>query len=262
MLNVRQVRDLKSKKKIIMLTAYDYIFAGLIEKAGADIALVGDSLGMVFNGQATTLPVTVDEMIYHAKAVRNGAKNTFLAVDMPFMSYQASVIDARKNAGRIMKETGAQAVKLEGGAETAAQIKSIVETGIPVIGHIGTQPQSVNKYGGYVVRGATEDEKKELIKNALAIEKAGVFAMVLEKVKAETAAAITKAVKVPTISIGSGPFCDGQVLVTYDLLGFFEDFNPKFVKKYEKLAQRTDLALKRFIKEVKTGKYPGKKNYY
>jgi 3-methyl-2-oxobutanoate hydroxymethyltransferase len=262
MLNVRQFRDLKSRKKIIMLTAYDYIFAGLIEKAGADIALVGDSLGMVFNGQKTTLPVTVDEMIYHAKAVRNGAKNTFLAVDMPFMSYQASVIDARKNAGRIMKETGAQAVKLEGGAETTAQIKAIVDIGIPVMGHIGTQPQSVNKYGGYVVSGSTDEETKELIKNALAIEKAGVFAIVLEKVKAEAAAAITKAVKVPTISIGSGPFCDGQVLVTYDLLGFFEDFNPKFVKKYENLAVKTDKALKKFIKEVKTGKYPGKKNYY
>lgn len=262
MLNVRQIRELKSKKKIIMLTAYDYLFAGLIEKAGADIALVGDSLGMVFNGTKTTLSVTVGEMIYHAKAVRAGSKNTFLTVDMPFMSYQASTADAKKNAGRIMKETGAQAVKIEGGAETAAQIKAIVDIGIPVVGHIGTQPQSVNKYGGYVVSGATDEEKKELIENALAIEKAGVFAIVLEKVKAETAAAITKAVKVPTIGIGAGPHCDGQVLVTYDLLGFFEDFNPKFVKKYENMSKKTDVAIKKFIKEVKSGKYPGKKNYY
>jgi 3-methyl-2-oxobutanoate hydroxymethyltransferase len=262
MQNVRQLMELKSKKKIIMLTAYDYIFAGLIEKAGADIALVGDSLGMVFNGHKNTLPVTVDEMIYHAKAVRLGAKDTFLVVDMPFMSYQASTTEAKKNAGRIMKETGSQAVKIEGGVETAVQIKSITEIGIPVMGHIGTQPQSVNKYGGYVVSGTTEDEKKELIKNALAVEKAGVFAIVLEKVKAETAAAITKAVKVPTIGIGAGPHCDGQVLVTYDLLGFFEDFNPKFVKKYDNLAKRTITALKKFMKEVKTRKYPGKKNYY
>lgn len=262
MLNVRQIRELKSKRKIIMLTAYDYIFSGLIEKAGADIALVGDSLGMVFNGRKNTLPVTVDEMIYHAKAVRRGAKNTFLTVDMPFMSYQASVSEARKNAGRILKESGAEAVKVEGGTEISAQIKAIVEIGIPVMGHIGTQPQSVNKYGGYVVSGTTEAEKKELIKNALAIEKAGVFAIVLEKVKTETAAAITEAVKVPVIGIGAGPHCDGQVLVTYDLLGFFEDFNPKFVKKYENMSKKTDVALKKFIKEVKTGKYPGKKNYY
>ena len=262
MLNVRDIRALKSKRKIIMLTAYDYILAGLIEKAGVDIVLVGDSLGMVFNGQKTTLPVTVDEIIYHAKAARNGAKNTFLTVDMPFMSYQASVADAKRNAGRIMKEAGAQAVKVEGGAEIAEQIKAVTDIGIPVMGHIGTQPQSVNKYGGYVVSGATPEEKDELIENALSIEKAGVFAIVLEKVKAETAAAITKAVKIPTIGIGAGPHCDGQVLVTYDLLGYFEDFNPKFVKKYENLAVKTEKALKKFIKEVKTKEYPGRKNYY
>lgn len=245
-----------------MLTAYDFIFAGLIEKAGADIALVGDSLGMVFNGQKTTLPVTVDEMIYHAKAARRGAKDTFLAVDMPFMSYQESAAQAKKNAGRIMKETGAQAVKIEGGAETAPVIKAITDIGIPVMGHIGTQPQSVNKYGGYVVSGVTDEEKEKLIKDALAIEKAGVFAIVLEKVKSGTAAAVTKAVKVPVIGIGSGPHCDGQVLVTYDLLGFFPDFNPKFVKKYDNLALKAETAIRKFIKEVKAKKYPGRKNYY
>lgn len=262
MLNVRKIMEQKSRKKLIMLTAYDHLFAGLIERAGADIALVGDSLGMVFNGHKTTLPVTVDEMIYHAKAVRRGAKDTFLAVDMPFMSYRESAAQARKNAGRIMKETGAQAVKLEGGAETAPVIKALTGIGIPVIGHIGTEPQSVHKYGGYVVSGATGEEKKKLVDDALAIEKAGVFAVVLEKVKAKTAASVTSAVKVPTIGIGAGPYCDGQVLVTYDMLGFFPDFNPKFVKKYDALAERADTAIRKFIKEVRGRKYPGKKHCY
>jgi 3-methyl-2-oxobutanoate hydroxymethyltransferase len=262
MLNIRQVMEFKDGKKLVMLTAYDYIFGRLIEKAGADIALVGDTLGMVFNGYKTTLPVTVDEMIYHGKAVRNGAANTFLTIDMPFMSYQASLRDAKTSAGRIMKQTGAQAVKAEGGAETAATIKAMVDIGIPVMGHIGTQPQSVNKYGGYIVSGASDSDRQRLIKDALAIEKAGVFCMVLEKVKAETAAEITKAVSIPTISIGAGPDCDGQVLVTYDLLGLFEDFKPGFVKRYEKLAERSRLAIKKFIKDVRARKYPGKGYYY
>lgn len=262
MLNIRRIMEFKSGKKLVMLTAYDYIFSRLVEQAGADIVLVGDTLGMVFNGYKTTLPVTVDEMIYHAKAVRNGAANTFMTVDMPFMSYQASAGDAKRSAGRIMKETGAQAVKAEGGAETAATIKAMVDIGIPVMGHIGTQPQSVNKYGGYIVSGATDRDRERLIKDALAIEKAGVFSIVLEKVKAETAAEITKAVTVPTISIGAGPDCDGQVLVTYDLLGLFEDFKPGFVKRYAKLAGTTVKAIKKFSRDVKTGKYPGKKYYY
>lgn len=262
MLNLRQIKEFKGGKKLVMLTAYDYIFGRLIEKAGADIALVGDSLGMVFNGYKSTLPVTVDEMIYHAKAVRNGAPDTFMTVDMPFMSYQASVREAKIAAGRLMKETGAQAVKAEGGEETAATIKAMIEIGVPVMGHIGTQPQSVNKYGGYIVSGVSGADKTLLVKDAQALEKAGVFCIVLEKVKAETAAEITKAVSVPTISIGAGPDCDGQVLVTYDLLGFFEDFKPKFVKHYAKLAGATVKALKKFSSDVKTGKYPGKKYYY
>ena len=262
MLNVRKISEIKSPKKLIMLTAYDYAFSGLVAKAGADIVLVGDSLGMVFNGHDTTLPVTLDEMIYHAKAVRRGAPDTFMTVDMPFMSYQESVSQAKKSAGRIMKETGAQAVKLEGGSEAVEAIKAITDIGIPVMGHIGTQPQSVNKYGGYVVSGATPEEGARLIKSAKDIEDAGVFSIVLEKVKSECAAEITSSVKVPTIGIGAGPHCDGQVLVTYDLLGLFEDFNPKFVKKYDNFAARTEKAIKKFIKEVKSSKYPGKKHYY
>jgi 3-methyl-2-oxobutanoate hydroxymethyltransferase len=262
MLNLRQIKALKSKKKIVMLTAYDYLFAQFLEKAGVDIVLVGDTLGMVFNGLKTTLPVTVDDMIYHARAVRLGAPDTFMTVDMPFMSYQASQRDALNNAGRIMKETGAQAVKVEGGSEIAGRIKAMVNIGIPVMGHLGTQPQSVNRYGGYIVSGSTDGEKHELIKNALAIEKAGVFVIVLEKVKAQTAEAVTKAVKVPVIGIGAGVKCDGQVLVTYDLLGMFEDFMPGFVKRYEELGGRARTALKKFIKDVRIGKYPGKKQSY
>ncbi len=262
MLNINKIKSLKGKRKIIALTAYDYTMAYYLEKAGVDIILVGDSLGMVFCGYKNTLPVTVENIIYHLNAVSRGARNTFIVADMPFMSYQDSISSARKNAGKILKETNANAVKLEGGIEILPQIKSLIEIGIPVMGHIGTQPQSVHKYGGYPVSGDNLEERDNLIKTAVQFEKAGVFALVLEKVKAQTSAIITKSVKIPTIGIGSGPWCDGQILVTYDLIGAFPDFTPKFVKKYDNISKRIITSVKKFINDVKTKKFPQKKHYF
>jgi len=257
-----QITRLKSKKKIVMLTAYDYPMASYLEKAGVDIILVGDSLGMVFLGYKDTLPVTVDDVIYHLKAVKRGAKDTMIVADMPFMSYQESVRSAVKNAGKIMKNSGASAVKLEGGLEICRQIKAIVDIGIPVMGHIGLQPQSVNKYGGYPLQGVNDEDRIRLVSEAKAIEKAGAFALVVEKVLSKTATMITEAVGIPVIGIGSGPHCDGQVLVTQDLLGAFEDFTPKFVKKYDNAAIRSVKALHKFTSDVRNKKFPGKKYYY
>ncbi len=257
-----QIMALKSKKKIVMLTAYDYLLANYLEKAGVDIILVGDSLGMVFLGYKDTLPVTVDDVIYHVKAVKRGAKDTMIVADMPFMSYQESIMDAVRNAGKIVKTSGASAVKLEGGLEACPQIKALVSIGIPVMGHIGLQPQSVNKYGGYPVQGVSGSDITRLIKEAKAIEEAGAFAIVAEKVLSKTAAVITKSVNIPVIGIGSGPGCDGQVLVTPDLLGAFEDFTPKFVKKYDNVSERSIKALGKFIKDVRNKRFPGRKYYY
>ena len=257
-----QITKLKSKKKIVMLTAYDYLMASYLEKAGADIILVGDSLGMVFLGYKDTLRVSVEDVIYHVKAVKRGAKDTMIVADMPFMSYQESVRSAVKNAGKIMKLSGASAVKLEGGHEIYPQIKALVKIGIPVMGHIGLQPQSVHKYGGYPVQGASEQDRIRLLSEAKAVENAGAFALVAEKVLSKTAAMITEAVDIPVIGIGSGPLCDGQVLVTHDLLGAFEDFTPKFVKKYDDTARRSVKALGKFASDVRKKRFPGKKYYY
>jgi 3-methyl-2-oxobutanoate hydroxymethyltransferase len=262
MFTAPQVAGFKGRRKIVMLTAYDYIMASYLEKAGVDIILIGDSLGMVFQGIKNTLPVTVDEVIYHTKAVKRGAIDTMIVTDMPFMSYQPSVRDAMINAGRIMKESGASAVKLEGGAEIIPQVKALVKSGIPVMGHIGLQPQSVNRYGGYPVQGKTEEETQAMIDEAKMLEDAGVFSIVVEKVRAASAARITKACSIPVIGIGSGPHCDGQVLVVYDMLGAFEDFRPSFVKTYENIAARSVNAVKKYAAEVRESKFPGKKNYY
>jgi len=262
MLNINQLKTLKGKRKIIALTAYDYPMSYYLEKAGVDIILVGDSLGMVFCGYKNTLPVTVDNIIYHVNAVSRGAKNTFIVADMPFMSYQDSISSAKKNAGKILKETNANAVKLEGGMEILPQIKSLIDIGIPVMGHIGMQPQSFHKYGGYPVAGITPEECDNLVKTAIELENAGIFAIVLEKIKATTASLITKNVKIPTIGIGSGPWCDGQILVTYDLIGTFPDFVPKFVKKYDDISKRIINSVKKFINDVKNKKYPQKKHFF
>jgi len=243
------------KRKITMISTYDYWSAMLCEKAGIDCILVGDSLGMVVQGLDTTLPVTIDEVIYHAKAVRRGAPDTFIIVDMPFMSYQVNKDEAVKNAGRIMKETGANAVKIEGGEEIADIVEKFVSIGIPVMGHLGLTPQSVHALGGYRVQGKTEEERKRIIKDAKILEQAGVFSIVLEAVPSNLAGEITELLDIPTIGIGAGNKTDGQVLVLHDMIGIF-DKTPKFVKRYMEAGAEIVDSLKRFKEEVEREKFP------
>jgi len=243
-------------EKITMLTAYDYPTAKLLDQAGIDAILVGDSLGMVIQGNETTLPVTVEEMIYHVKAVRRGVTRAMVIADMPFLSYQVSRQDAIFNAGLMLKEGGAEAVKLEGGERIADLIEELVSIGIPVMGHIGLTPQSVNVFGGYRVQGRTDTEIERLRNDAKALEEAGVFSIVLESVPVEVAKEITESISVPTIGIGAGPYTDGQVLVFHDYLGIFEDIKPRFVKRYRELGREIIEATKEYIEEVKSGKFP------
>lgn len=245
----------RRKEKIAVLTAYDALTAGMLDLAGIDVILVGDSSGMVFAGQETTLPVEVEHMLYHVQAVKRGAKRALIVGDMPFLSYQPSIRDAIFNAGRFLK-AGAHAVKLEGGREVAEITTALVGFGIPVMGHIGLTPQSINKFGGWRVRGRGRDEAHELMDGALALEQAGCFSIVLEKVPYELVRRITARLKIPTIGIGAGPYCDGQVLVVDDMLGRFEKFHPKFVKRYAELARITREACIRYRDEVKSGKFP------
>lgn len=245
-----------SNRKITMLTAYDYSMAKMVDEAGVDSILIGDSLGMVFQGNDSTLPVTIDEMIYHTKAVVRGAKRALIITDMPFMSYHVSAEDAVRNAGRLVKEGGAHAVKLEGGTKYTEVIKAIVDAQIPVMGHIGLTPQSVNAFGGFKVQGRDEAAARQIIEDAKAIEKAGVFAITLEGIPAKLAKMVTEAVSVPTIGIGAGKECNGQVLVINDMLGMFSDFVPKFVKQYAKLNIDIKTAIKSYIEEVDNGSFP------
>lgn len=250
-------KEAKQKnEKLSMLTAYDYSTAKIIDEAGINGILVGDSLGMVFLGYEDTLSVTMEDMIHHTSAVTRGAKNTLVVADMPFMSYQTCVYDAVVNAGRLIKEGRAQAVKLEGGIEVCDKIEAIVKASIPVMGHIGLTPQSVNAFGGFKVQGRGEEAAKKLIDEALAIEKAGAFAVVLECVPAKLAAIISEKLSIPTIGIGAGVNCDGQILVYQDMLGLFSDFTPKFVKKYENLGEKMNIAFRKYIEEVKDGIFP------
>ncbi len=251
----------EEKRKITMVSTYEYWSAKICEEAGVDCILVGDSVGMVDAGLKTTIPVTVKDMIYHGRAVRRGAPDTFIVVDMPFMSYQASVDEAIKNAGRIMKETCCNAVKLEGGEEIAKTVEKIVSAGIPVMGHVGLTPQSVHALGGYKVQGKTEEEKKRIIKDAKILEQSGAFAIVLEAIPEDLAEEITQFLDIPTIGIGAGNKTDGQVLVFHDMMGFF-DKSPKFVKRYVEGKKHFLEALKIFKDEVKTGKFPGKEHTY
>lgn len=246
----------KEKTKLTMLTAYDYSFAKLMDNAGINAILVGDSLGMVCLGYEDTLPVTMEDMIHHTAAVARGAKNALVVSDMPFMSYQASVYDAVVNAGRLIKEGHAQAVKLEGGFEVTEQIKAIVKASIPVMGHIGLTPQSVNAFGGFKVQGKSEEAAQRLLDEARAVEQAGAFAMVLESVPEKLAARISQAVSIPTIGIGAGAGCDGQVLVYQDMLGLFTDFTPKFVKQFANVGEVVKDAIGAYIKEVQEGTFP------
>ncbi|MBR1816532.1 MAG: 3-methyl-2-oxobutanoate hydroxymethyltransferase [Lachnospiraceae bacterium] len=249
-------------EKLTMLTAYDYSTAKLIDGAGIDAILVGDSLGNVMLGYEDTLSVTVDDMIHHGAAVARGAKEALVVIDMPFMSYQTSVYDAVVNAGRLMKEGRAQAVKLEGGVEVAPQIKAIVDAGIPVMAHIGLTPQSINAFGGFKVQGKSEAQAKKLIEDALAVQEAGAFAVTLECVPEKLATLVTKKLYIPTIGIGAGAGCDGQVLVYADMLGMFSDFTPKFVKRFAETGQVMTEAFKAYIEEVKAGTYPEAKHTY
>lgn len=247
----------RKKEKIVMVTAYDYTFARLVERSGAvDAILVGDSLGMVIQGNDTTLPVTLDEMIYHCKAVRRGAPDTHVIGDLPFMSYQLSAEQALQSAGRLVKEAGVNSVKLEGGIRSAEAIKRIVDAGIPVMGHVGLTPQSVNIFGGHKMQGKREEDAVRIMEDALSVQDAGAFAIVLEGIPANLARKIAEHLTIPTIGIGAGPFTDGQVLVIYDLLGMDEDFNPRFLKKYENLSDRIQRALKAYSKEVHEGEFP------
>ena len=243
-------------KKITMLTAYDYPFARIVDEAGIDVILVGDSLGMVVQGLENTLPVTMDEMIYHTKMVSRAVKNAMVIGDMPFMSYQTGIEDAIRNAGRFLKEAGASAVKMEGGAEVADHIKAMTKSDIPVMAHIGLTPQSIHRMGGYKVQGKTEEAAKELIEEAHIAEDAGAFSLILEAIPMDLSRKITEELSIPTIGIGGGPYCDGQVLVLHDVIGLFERFVPKFIKKYANLKDDALNAIRKYREEVEKGTFP------
>lgn len=255
--SVLTFRNAKQKnERLTMLTAYDYSTAKLIDASGIDSVLVGDSLGMVMLGYEDTLSVTMEDMIHHTKAVARGVKDALVVSDLPFMSYQTSVYDAVVNAGRLIKEGRAQAVKLEGGLEVCPQIKAIVEASIPVMAHLGLTPQSVNAFGGFKVQGKDEEAARSLIEQAKAVEAAGAFAVVLECIPAKLAELITKSISIPTIGIGAGNGCDGQVLVYQDMLGLYSDFTPKFVKRYAEIGSQMENAIEDYISEVKSGAFP------
>ncbi len=260
------LRTLKKKKergeKITMISTYDYLSAKLCQEAGIDSILVGDSLGMVFQGLKTTLPVTLEEIIYHAKAVRRGAPDLFLVVDMPFMSYQVSPEEALKNCGRVIKETEAQAVKVEGGEEVAETVYRLTRVGIPVVGHIGFTPQHINLLGGPKVVGRQEEEARKLVRDLKALENAGVQIVILESVPTRLAKELTESSQVITIGIGAGRFCDGQVLVFHDLVGLYEEHKPKFVRRYVEGANIFRQALRNFKEDVVRGDFPGEEESY
>ncbi len=252
----------KSQRKITALTAYDFLTARALDRAGVDLVLVGDSLAMVALGHDTTLPVTLDEMLHHTRAVGRALDRALLIGDMPFMSYQASVEQALENAGRFLKEAGAQAVKLEGGAQVEAQVRAITGAGIPVMGHLGLTPQSVHQLGGYKVQGKNYLDARRIKADALRLQKAGAFSLVLEAIPADLAEDITKELDIPTIGIGAGSHCDGQILVTQDMLGMNPDFVPKFVKQYADLGNEMEQGLKQYVAEVQSGTFPEPRHSY
>lgn len=262
-ITTKTVLAMKQKReKLAMLTAYDFTTARLLDEAGIDIILVGDSVANVVQGLETTIPVTLDEMIYHTKVVRRAVKRAMLLADMPFMSYQVDIKEAVRNCGRMLKESGAEAVKMEGGSRMIPLIEQLVDIGIPVMGHLGLTPQSIYKFGTYEVRARESAEAKQLVKDAVALDKAGVFGIVLEKIPDSLAAKVTKSVVCSTIGIGAGAFCDGQVLVTNDMLGMNEQFRPRFVRKYANLSEDMRTAFQSYISDVKSSKFPSKKESY
>jgi 3-methyl-2-oxobutanoate hydroxymethyltransferase len=255
--SIHTLRQMKERgEKITVLTAYDATFARLLDEGGADVLLVGDSLGMVIQGHETTLPVTLDEMAYHCRAVARGAKRAHVVGDLPFMSYQGSIEQGMTSAGKLMKEGGCHSVKLEGGAVHAELVRRLVGAGIPVMGHIGLTPQSFHQLGGFKVQGRDPKGRERLIADARALEEAGVYAIVLEAIPADIAADITAAVSVPTIGIGAGVACDGQVLVSYDLLGMDDSFKPRFVRRFATLGQTIKDAVASYVQEVRSGTFP------
>jgi 3-methyl-2-oxobutanoate hydroxymethyltransferase len=260
------ITDLKAKKRrgerIVMMTCYDYPSARILEDAGVDILFIGDTLGMVVLGYDTTIPVTMDEMLHHTKAVVRGSSRAHVLADMPFMSYQASPEEALRNAGRLLKEGGAQSVKLEGGVRVADTVRFIVEAGIPVMGHIGLTPQSINQLGGYKVQGKTPAAAVRLVNDAAALEQAGAYAVVLECVPAQLARTISERVTIPTIGIGAGPHCDGQVQVFHDLLGLFDSFVPRHAKRYANLGAEITRAVRAYAAEVREGTFPTEKESF
>ena len=258
---INQIKDMKqSGEKIVMLTAYDYSTAKLVDQVGVPLILVGDSLGMVVLGYESTIPVTMEEMLHHTKAVVRGTEQALVIGDMPFMTYHVSVEDALRNAARFIQEGGCQAVKLEWGITVAEKVKRIIECGIPVMGHIGLTPQSINQFGGHRAQGKSPETAVKILEDARALEQAGVFSIVLETVPAPLAGLITEKVSVPTIGIGAGPQCDGQVQVINDLLGSFTDFVPRHAKQYAKLADIISGAVTEYYNEVRAGDFPTKKN--
>jgi 3-methyl-2-oxobutanoate hydroxymethyltransferase len=261
-LTIQDIISMKNGEKISMLTAYDASFAGLIDAAGIDMVLVGDSLGMVLLGYNSTIPVTMEEMLHHCRAAGKGVKRAVLVGDMPFMSYQVTKSEAITNAGRFLKEAGCDAVKLEGGTEVCDTVKAIVKAGIPLMGHIGLTPQTASQLGGYKVQGRDADSARRLLQSARDLEAAGVFAIVLECIPAQLSEAITRMISIPTIGIGAGKHCDGQVLVTHDMLGMFEKFIPSFVKQFANLAPQIKEAVADYNDEVKNGNFPAEEHSF
>ena len=262
----RTIQDIimmkQNGEKISMLTAYDASFADLLDSSGIDMILVGDSLGMVLLGYESTIPVTMEEMLHHCRAARKGVQRAILIGDMPFMSYQVSESEAISNAGRFLKEAGCDAIKLEGGTEVCDTVKAIVRAGVPVMGHIGLTPQTASQLGGYKVQGKDAESARRLLESARALELAGAFSLVLECIPAQLAQVISAAVSIPTIGIGAGQFCDGQVLVTHDMVGMFEKFVPSFVKKYVNLAPQIKEAVAAYNLEVKSGDFPNEEQSF
>ena len=251
-----------NNEKLSMVTAYDYSMAKLVDEGGIDGILVGDSLGMVTLGYENTLAVTIDDMIHHTKAVSRGANNALVVADMPFLSYHISIEESIKNAGRLIKEGNAHAVKLEGGRDVIDKVEGIVKAQIPVMGHIGLTPQSINMFGGFKVQGKTIEQIQNLIDDAKCLEEAGVFAIVLECIPEKISKIITESVSIPTIGIGAGKYCDGQILVINDMLGMYSDFTPKFVKQYKNLKEDINEAINNYIKDIKTGAFPEEKHSF
>jgi 3-methyl-2-oxobutanoate hydroxymethyltransferase len=259
----RRLEEMKAAgERIACLTAYDFLTAAILDEAGIDLILVGDSAGTVFAGRDTTIPMTMEQMLYHAEVVSRGVKRALVVADLPFMSYQVSEEDALRNAGRFIKEALAEAVKLEGGRQYCGTVRRIVDSGIPVMGHLGLTPQSIHKFGSYQARGVSNEEAEQIVEDAKALEAAGAFAIVLEKVPAVLAERVTAVLRIPTVGIGAGAGCDGQILVTPDMLGIFTRFRPRFVRRYAELGGAMADAFRRYAKDVKAGAFPSDKESY